>query len=113
VLKVKLKVPFVLINPLSNLPVSLVTECATGSLFVHVIEVPLATVIVEGLNAIPSIKTSFAPALGPLEDFLQLFVRLKIAAISNILTINLLLGNVYSFIIDGIIKTNKVKLNLF
>jgi hypothetical protein len=83
----------VLIDPLSNIPVLLVTVCSTASLFVQVIEVPAETVMVEELNAIPSIKTSFAPA--PLEDFLQLFVMLKIAPISNILTINLLLGNVF------------------
>lgn len=85
----------VLIDPLSNMPVLLVTVCAPASLFVQIIEVPAATVIVEGLNAILSIKTSFEPAPGLLEDFLQLFVMLKIAPISNILTINLVLGKVF------------------
>jgi len=88
-------VPLVLIDPLSNMPVLLVTVCAPASLFVQIIEVPAATVIVEGLNAILSIKTSFEPAPGLLEDFLQLFVMLKIAPISNILTINLVLGKVF------------------
>ena len=87
--------PLVLIDPLSNMPVLLVTVCAPASLFVQIIEVPAATVIVEGLNAILSIKTSFEPAPGLLEDFLQLFVMLKIAPISNILTINLVLGKVF------------------
>ena len=87
--------PLVLIDPLSNMPVLLVTACAPASLFVQIIEVPAATVIVEGLNAILSIKTSFEPAPGLLEDFLQLFVMLKIAPISNILTINLVLGKVF------------------
>jgi hypothetical protein len=77
------------------MPVLLVTVCAPASLFVQIIEVPAATVIVEGLNAILSIKTSFEPAPGLLEDFLQLFVMLKIAPISNILTINLVLGKVF------------------
>ena len=81
----------VLIDPLSNMPVLLVTVCAPASLFVQIIEVPAATVIVEGLNAI----LSFEPAPGLLEDFLQLFVMLKIAPISNILTINLVLGKVF------------------
>ena len=87
--------PLVLIDPLSNMPVLLVTVCAPASLFVQIIEVPAATIMVEGLNAIPSIKTSFEPAPGLLEDFLQLFVMLKIAPISNILTINLVLGKVF------------------
>ena len=68
-LKVKLKVPFVLIDPLSNIPVLLVTVCGTASLFVQVIEVPAETVMVEGLNVIPSIKTSFETAPDPVKIF--------------------------------------------
>jgi hypothetical protein len=48
----------------------------TASLFVHVIVVPAATVIVDGLNAFPSIQTSFGPGPPelPEDDFEQLFV---------------------------------------
>ena len=68
-LKVKLKVPFSLIDPLSNIPLLLVTVCGTASLFVKVIEVTAATVMIEGLNAIPSIKTSFETAPDPVKIF--------------------------------------------
>lgn len=52
VTNLKLKVAPVPIEPLLNTPLSLVTLCVTPSLFVHVIVVPAATVIDEGVNAI-------------------------------------------------------------
>ena len=59
--------------PLVNTPgVSLVTLWATTSLFVQVIVVPALTVIVDGVKAIPCMKTSFAPGIS--DDFEQLFV---------------------------------------
>lgn len=50
--------------PVSNAPLSLVAECWTLSLFVHVTVVPESTVIVEGENAKPDISTLTVPAAG-------------------------------------------------
>jgi hypothetical protein len=88
-------------DPLSNIPVLLVTVCATPSLFVHVIVVPAETVIVEGLNAIPSIKTSFGPGPVPVpvEDFLQLFVTINIANKRKVTAKTLFLENVFFFMV--------------
>ena len=47
--------------PLLNRPSLLVTVCAVLSLFVHVIVVPAATVMLEGLKVLFCIQTSLAP----------------------------------------------------
>jgi hypothetical protein len=83
-------------DPLSNSPPVLVTVCATPSLFVHVIEVPAATVIVEGLNAIPLINTSFGPGVS--DDFLQLIVMLIINKNNDTIVVNLFLPKDIFFI---------------
>lgn len=76
VLNKLLKVSLGLRVPLLNTPaVLLVTVWETASLFVQVIVVPALTVIVDGVKAIPCMKTSFAPGIS--DDFVQLFVMMS------------------------------------
>jgi len=121
VANVKLKVPFGPTDPLSHNLLSLVTVCVIGSLFVHVIVVPAATVIVAGLNAIPCIKTSLAP--GPLvppvppvppvipvillyDDLLQLF-RIISVATSIVIPDRNLFFELFKFFILIIVRITK------
>lgn len=61
--------------PLLNIPVLLVTLWTIPSLFVQVIVVPALTVIADGVNAVPCMKTSFAPGIS--DVFVQPLVMLS------------------------------------
>jgi len=74
--------------------VSLVTVCDIPSLFVQVISVFAATVIVDGLNAEFSMKTSFNPGSDVL---VQLFKILKTATRITMLADNLLFEAINDF----------------
>ena len=73
---------------------SLVTVCDIPSLFVQVISVFAATVIVDGLNAEFSMKTSFNPGSDVL---VQLFKILKTATRITMLADNLLFEAINDF----------------
>jgi len=89
--------------------VSLVTVCGIPSLFVQVIAVFATTVIVDGLNALFWMKTSFNPGSDAL---VQLFEILRTATRKTIPADNLLFEpiNVFMMFVIRIIKHRRATL---